>query len=94
MADDGQAAATKQDIQLLMEEMGEMRLTLATKEEMRAYADKKHQETVDEIKAYIGTMERDFEGATKDEMQILKEKDENHEVRITHVEQELAAMQT
>lgn len=94
MADDAQSPATKQDVKLLMEQMARMQMSLH--ERMDKLVDEKkldaairasEKRTKEYFDFYTGKLHKDFLGATEDELQILKETDTNHEVRITKLEQ-------
>ena len=100
MADNAQAAATKQDIKLLMDEMGRlydhigtMKTELKTElkeeitQELKEYMDEKSKETHDYFNFYAGKLHKDMVGATEDVIQSLREKDENHKQRIIILEQ-------
>lgn len=117
MAEDS-SPATKQDIALLMKEMGRLydrvadvdrRLTdseqrtkeyvdrrLAESEQRtQEYVDRRLHEseerTKDYFNFYAGKLHKDFLGAMEDEVQTVKDKQENHEVRITRLEHAIAA---
>ena len=87
---------------MLMKEMAKLYdHTSAVKEELREelkeeltkdlkrYIDKKHQDTLDEIKFYNGKLQRDFVSAMGDQTSQFKDRADNHEIRITKVEHRL-----
>lgn len=57
------------------------------KDEIRASEERIKQENKDYYNFYTGKIYKDFRGATDDQIQILKDKDDNHEVRISALEQ-------
>lgn len=105
MADKAHAAATKRDIQLIMEELaklydhiGAMKTELKTElkeeitQELKEYMDEKSKETHDYFNFYAGKLHKDMVGATDDTIQSLKENDNNHEERITKLEHDVEAL--
>ncbi len=92
MADDKSAPATKQDIEILMKERGEILDRFdALERKLTSYIDKKHRETVDEMKFYNGKLQRDFVSSMDDQSSQFQDKTDNHEVRITKIEHRLEA---
>ena len=83
------------DIRFIMETIGKIndRLSklengfLELKDEIRASEERIKQENKDYYNFYTGKIYKDFRGATDDQIQVLKDKDENHEVRIYALEQ-------
>jgi hypothetical protein len=73
--DDSQAAATKQDIQMLMDSMGKL----------YEANERWKEEIIHEFKVVAEDIRHDALGANKDKIQ-------NHENRITHVEQALGVI--
>lgn len=95
MASGAQSPATKQDIRLLMEQMGgihERMDTLVDEKKLQAAMARQEKRILKETKEYFdfytGKLHKDLLGATKDELQILKDTDANHDVRITKLEQQ------
>ncbi len=55
--------------------------------ELHATEERIKQENKDYYNFYTGKTYKDLRGATEDEMQMLKDKEENHEIRISALEQ-------
>ena len=99
---DDQTSATKQDIRMLMEQMGayyqktEERLTSVEQEvkdvrgevkEMRKNMRDWKDEIIGEFHIVSGQHRHDLIGATKDDLALLKDTDRKHDKRITRLEE-------
>ena len=85
--DDESAAATKQDVQMLMEQIGEY--YIGTEEKMFKL-EQKILESEDRMKRHfdlsVETIRHDLKGANRDEINVLKDRSQSHDERITHLE--------
>ena len=92
---DPQAAATKQDIAMLMDEMGKMHMSIERihndtanwKDEMKQDMRDWKKEIVHEFHVVAEDIRHDMLGAHKDKIGVLSDRSDRHEKRITKLEQ-------